>query len=136
MQNTTNSNNYLTSSPGNAPYVPNPCLYYWVSLAADLSPILGTMRAKPNNSYDVGGNPCNEARLTNYQMKPPAGHVQCFFPSGFRYFYQIQTHQTGSAQIVPNSMIQVSGQRKPPMCVGTHSYLEYINFVPQPQVNS
>ena len=132
--NTTTTALNPTASPNNADFIPQPCgLFYWISLSATLEPLLGTMRAKNNNRYDVGGNPCNEARLTNYQMKVPAGHKQCFYASGFRYFYQIDKI---TGQIVPNSMIQVSGQHKPPMCVGTHSYLEFINYVPQPQVNS
>jgi hypothetical protein len=133
--NTTTTALHPTASPNNADYVSQPCgLFYWVSLSATLEPLLGTMRAKNNNRYDVGGTPCNEARLTNYQMKPPAGHTQCFFPSGFRYFYLV-SQITG--QIIPNSMIQVSGQKKPKlMCTGTNHYLEYINFVPQPQVNN
>lgn len=130
--NTTTTALNPTQSPNNAPWTTQPCsLFYWVFLAADLSPILGTMHAKNNNSYDVKGTPCTEARLTNYQMKPPAGHVQCFFKSGFRYFYLVNQQ---TSQIVPNSMISVSGNGKPKqMCIGTSHYLEFINVSPAPQ---
>ena len=135
MQNTTNSNNFTTKSVNNTPYLPQPCLFYFVRLAADLSPIPSTMFSKPNNALDANATPCTDARLTSTQMKPPAGHVQCFFKSGFRYFYLVNSHTTGQPMIVPDSMIQVSNNGKPQhMCVGTSSYLEYINFVPQPQI--
>lgn len=130
--NTTTTALNPTQSPNNAPWTLQPCsLFYWVFLASDYSPILGTMHAKSNNRYDVQGTPCTEARLTNTQMKPPAGHVQCFFKSGFRYFYLVN-QQTGT--IIPNSMIMISGNGKPKqMCVGTSHYLEYINYQPAPQ---
>ena len=131
--NTTTTALNPTQSPNNADFISRACHFYWVFLSATLEPLLGTMHSKPTNNYDTGGTPCTEARLTPYQMKVPAGHKQCFYASGFRYFYQIDKI---TGQIVPNSMIQVSDQHKPPMCVGTHSYLEFINYVPQPQVNS
>jgi hypothetical protein len=134
MNNTTNSNNFVTKSVSNADYLAQPCIYFFVSLSATGEPILGTMFSKNNNQYDVKNGPCTEARLTTYQMKPGAGQKQCFFPSGFRYFYQVSTHNPGgAARIVPNSMIQISGQGKPPMCAGTHTYREFINLTPQRQ---
>lgn len=122
----------VTISPNNASFTYQPCsLFYWVSLSATFEPILGTMRGRNTNQYDAFNGPCTEARLTNTQMKPPAGHVQCFFKSGFRYFYLVN-QQTGT--IIPNSMIMISGNGKPKqMCVGTSHYLEYINVQPAPQ---
>ena len=128
MQNTTQTANYnwVTHSPNNAPFTTQPCnLFYLVSLDQNQTPILGTMRAKPTQTYDKGNGPCTEAFLPPYQMVAPAGQKQCFFPNGNRYFYQI-SKITG--QIVPNSMISVGGQGKPPMCVGTHVYLEFKHF--------
>ncbi len=110
-----------------ADFIPQNCLFYWVSLDNNGQPLMGTMRAKSTNNYDTGGTVCTEARLTPYQMTAPAGHTQCFFPNGNRYFYQINR----LGVIVPNSMISVGNQGKPPMCSGSHSYLEFKNFVGQ-----
>jgi len=61
-------------------------------------------------------------------MTAPAGHTQCFFPSGFRYFYLV----SNQGVIIPNSMIQIGGNSKPKqMCIGSNHYLEYKNFVGQ-----
>ncbi len=108
-----------------ADFIPQNCQYYWTAIDQMGAPILGTLRSKPTNNYDVGGTVCNEARVPPYQMAPVGVQRQCFFPNGNRYFYQINK-QTG--RIVPNSMISIGGQGKPPMCVGTSQYLEFKNF--------
>jgi len=127
MQNTTQTANYnwVTHSPNNAPFTTQPCsLFYYVSLDQTGAPILGTMRAKNSKTYDKGNGPCTEAFLPPYQMTPVGSQKQCFFKNGNRYFYQINH----SKSIVPNSMISVGRQGKPPMCVGSHSYLEFKKF--------
>jgi len=128
MQNTTQSANYnwVTHSPNNAPFTTQPCnLFYYVSLDTTGAPILSTMRAKNSKTYDKGNGPCTEAFLPNTQMVAPAGQHQCFFPNGNRYFYQVSKI---NGQIIGNSMISVGGQKKPPMCVGRHVYLEFKHF--------
>ena len=101
------------------------CLFYWTHLSNTGEPLMGTMFAKNDNKYDAGNGPCTEARLPATQMVAPAGKTQCFFPSKFRYFYLV----SNQGKIIPNSMIQVSGNGKPnQMCVGSNHYLEYKNF--------
>ena len=118
----------VTISPTNTPWAPNPCTFYFVQIDSEGAPILGTMFSKYNNNLSDNQTPCTEVRLPATQMVAPAGKRQCFFPNGNRYFYQIDKI---TGLIVGNSMILVSGQGKPPMCVGTHQYLEYKNFTGQ-----
>lgn len=118
-----------TVSPVTPGFSTKQCLFYWTHLSITGEPILGTMFAKNNNNYDSGNGPCTEARLPTYQMVAPVGHTQCFFKSKFRYFYLV----SNQGIIVPNSMIQVSGNNKPKqMCIGSDHYLEYISFNPAP----
>ncbi len=107
-------------------FIANPCRTYFIRIDNLGQPLMGTMFSKDTAKLDTG--PCNEAILPPVQMTPGAGQRQCFFPNGNRYFYQISNI---SGRIIPNSMILVSGQNKPPMCVGTHQYLEYQNYTGQ-----
>lgn len=107
------------------------CLFYWVNLDQNLVPIPGTMRAKNNNQYDAQEGPCNEARLTPYQIVAPIGKVQCFPKNGLRYFYQFNNI---TKQIVPNSLISRKGKPNQ-MCVGTNTWLEYKLFSAPPVNN-
>ena len=129
--NTTQSaNNWITHSPIDTSSAVQSCLFYFVQLDNELAPILGTMMARPTNTFSNMHGPCNEGRLTTTQMQPLRGQKQCFFPNGNRYFYLVS--QT-TKQIIPNSMILVSKNMKPAqMCIGTNHYLEYKSFVPTP----
>lgn len=128
--NTTTTALNPTQSPNNATWLTPTCQFWFVYLSTTHEPLMGTMFSKPTANLGVMETACTIARLTSYQNKPPAGHVQCFFKSGFRYFYQVNNQ----GQIVGNSMIQVSGNKKPAyMCSGNHSYREFINWQPAPQ---
>jgi len=100
-----------------------PCLFYKVKLAADKTPILGTMQGYPNNKIS---DPCAEARVVPYQV---AVTKECRPASGLRYFYK-QDKRTGN--ILPNSMF--AGTAKPTsMCSGQFNILEFIvTSVPSP----
>lgn len=99
------------------------CLFYTVQLnPITHEPIVTTMKAKPNNKLDNGYTPCNEGRLTPYQMTAPAGKKQCFPKSGLRYFYLFNNI---TKQIVPNSLVSHKG-KKARLCIGTNTYLEYV----------
>lgn len=119
-----------TVSPNNTPYLVNPCTFYFTQVDQIGAPILGTMFSKHTNILSDGQTVCTEVRLPSTQMIAPAGHRQCFFPNGNRYFYLVN-QQTG--QVVSNSMTLRTNQSKPDqMCVGTNHYLEYKNFVGTP----
>jgi hypothetical protein len=89
------------------------CLTYYVRVDEHGAPIGGTQQGFAPSNWSSGSEfttnalpcdaGCNYVQLPATQMTVPAGKTRCLFPSGIRYFYQVNRK---SGQVKPNSIRQ------------------------------